>query len=312
MRLGRRFYERVEASVKESKHIEFKEMFDEASSHDWCEIVKDIVAIANSGGGCILIGVRNDGSSVQIETDFINKLDSAKFMDKIFRYTGEKLISLDIKKINRNDGEAIGLFIDGSNIPKVFHRPGTYDIGGGQQTTAFKEGTVYFRHGAKSEPATSDDIRDAIEREIDRRRRSLVGNLRKVIEAPPDHIIQVVPERLSGVSSIGVSSVRYTNDPRAPAVRYQTPDDEHPYRQRNVIRLFNERLVGKKSINAHDLLCVRRIHKIDSSKPQYYYKSLTGSPQYSQEFVEWIIKSYCGDNNFFEKARIAYSKLSLL
>ena len=36
---------------RESKYIDFKEMFDPDLARDWVEIVKDIVAMANSGPG---------------------------------------------------------------------------------------------------------------------------------------------------------------------------------------------------------------------------------------------------------------------
>ena len=36
--------------------------------------------------------------------------------------------------------------------PIVFTRPGTYSVEGGRQKTAFSQGTVYFRHGAKKRP----------------------------------------------------------------------------------------------------------------------------------------------------------------
>lgn len=36
---------------RESKHVDFKSSFDEESPGEWCELVKDIVAMANSGGG---------------------------------------------------------------------------------------------------------------------------------------------------------------------------------------------------------------------------------------------------------------------
>ena len=55
------------AAKRESKHIEFKEGFDPASGHDWCESIKDIVAIANSGGGVLIFGlttIRDDAWSV--------------------------------------------------------------------------------------------------------------------------------------------------------------------------------------------------------------------------------------------------------
>ena len=45
--------EKAKAAKRESKYIEFKVSFDIDSTQDWCEIIKDIVAIANSGGGII-------------------------------------------------------------------------------------------------------------------------------------------------------------------------------------------------------------------------------------------------------------------
>jgi len=47
---------------KESKHTDFKGRFDTSKAEDWCEIVKDIVAMANSGGGSIVAGIDDDGT----------------------------------------------------------------------------------------------------------------------------------------------------------------------------------------------------------------------------------------------------------
>lgn len=43
--------DQVLAAKRESKHVEFKESFDPTASADWCELIKDVVAIGNSGGG---------------------------------------------------------------------------------------------------------------------------------------------------------------------------------------------------------------------------------------------------------------------
>jgi hypothetical protein len=48
-------------SKSESRTVDFKSKFDPGCAGDWCELVKDVVAIANSGGGSILIGVDDDG-----------------------------------------------------------------------------------------------------------------------------------------------------------------------------------------------------------------------------------------------------------
>lgn len=41
----------------ETAEIEFKEYFDLTSAQDWCEIVKDIISIANTDGGIIIFGL---------------------------------------------------------------------------------------------------------------------------------------------------------------------------------------------------------------------------------------------------------------
>jgi predicted HTH transcriptional regulator len=60
--------ERAITAQKESKHVDFKAEFDPNSRHDWCEIIKDIVAMANSGGGAILIGLKDDGKPSNFDT----------------------------------------------------------------------------------------------------------------------------------------------------------------------------------------------------------------------------------------------------
>ncbi len=54
--------ERARLAKRESKYAEFKERFDPESDGEWAEIVKDFAAIANSGGGIVAIGLRNNGS----------------------------------------------------------------------------------------------------------------------------------------------------------------------------------------------------------------------------------------------------------
>ena len=52
---------RVKRAKRESKYMEFKSEFDPSSSENWCEILKDVVAISNSGGGLIGFGLDSHG-----------------------------------------------------------------------------------------------------------------------------------------------------------------------------------------------------------------------------------------------------------
>lgn len=45
------------AASAETDAMDFKAAFEAAVPGAWCELVKDMVAIGNSGGGAIVIGV---------------------------------------------------------------------------------------------------------------------------------------------------------------------------------------------------------------------------------------------------------------
>ena len=104
-----RHIEKVKKAKRESKYIEFKEKFDINSSQDWCEIIKDIVAIANSGGGAIIF-VNNHGKASEYDVSSILDLDPAKITDKIAKYTNQQFSEFEIEEFKR-DGKKIAVLI---------------------------------------------------------------------------------------------------------------------------------------------------------------------------------------------------------
>ena len=301
--------EKIKGVKRESKYVDFKENFDVDSQRDWCEIIKDIVAMTNSGGGVILIGIKNDGTPSEFDIKKIFKIDPAQMTDKIAKYTLEQFSDFEIREVTKNKHKIAMLLIEGKSSPMIFVRPGTYNFGDGQQNTAFSRGTIYFRHGAKSEPGDSNDIKKVIDREVERSRKFWLGNIRKVVKAPSGHIVHVLPPEVR-VSTISTATpIRIVDEPRAPPYRLETPDITHPHRQKEVIQIFNQKLQGKKSINTYDMFCVRRVYDIDRKKPQHCYESKYASPQYSENFVKWLIGQFNKDSSFFEKAREKYNNL---
>jgi len=201
---------------RESRNIEFKETFSPNSPQDWCEIIKDIVAIANSGGGIILFGVDSLGKVSRTPLQPVAQLDPADIADKVCKYTGSTELELEIRRVRKRKRELVVFVMQGVSIPIVFKKPGTYDIGAGKQRTAFSVGTVYFRHGAKSEPGTTDDLRRALERAMNVIRKSWIKGVRKVVQAPEHSRIVTVLSSVPGTNaSSGMTMVRAVNDPDA-------------------------------------------------------------------------------------------------
>jgi hypothetical protein len=100
--------------------------------------------------------------------------------------------------------------------------------------------------------------------------------------------------------------IRLTTDPHAPLYGQVDPDRSHPYRQKEVIREVNARLVGV-SVNAFDVLSVRRVHAItEETRPEFVHVPKFGSPQYSDAFVDWLVGEYERDPEFFTRAKAKY------
>ena len=303
---------RVEAAVaaeSESTSVDFKERFDPKSARDWCETVKHIIAMANSGGGCLVFGVRDNGTPSGWDPKPILAVDPATVTDKVSKYTTRQFAEFAIVDAKRHGESVAVLVVNEARVPIVFSKPGMYSVDGRRQKRAFAQGTVYFRHGAKSEPGTTEDLTGVLERRLKEERDHLLQNVRRVFKAPPGHGVVLVSSSAIIDPEAPTTAIRLTGNPDAPEFRPVSPDVAYPFRQKEVIEEVNRRLSGRCKINQYDMLCVRRVCRIDKSKPQFVEDRKFSSPQYTKRFVEWIIKQYEADPKFFGRARSAYRAL---
>lgn len=120
-----RFLPRAREAKRESKTVEFKEQFDTDNDCDWRELMKDLVAIANVGGGVILVGVKNDGTISGTDIRSVLALDGATICDKLASYLGEDFDDFEIKAITRG-GISVAAIVIGpaEEAPLTFCSPG--------------------------------------------------------------------------------------------------------------------------------------------------------------------------------------------
>jgi schlafen family protein len=290
---------------RESKYVDFKRLFNPASAGEWCELIKDIVAMANSGGGIILIGLDNGGVPSKEDVHPVLKIDHAMLVDKIHKYTGQPFSDIEIHEAKK-EGEQIAIFkISEVKVPLVFQNVGTYEVSPGKQKTAFSRGTVYFRHGAKSEPGTTEDIRKVIERQLETIRSEWLDGVRKVVKAPQGSSVTVFSGEVKESNSPDATPIRLVNDPNAPTYRLLDHDISYPHRQTELVNVVNRMLPEGIKINTYDILAIRRTHGIDCNQ-HYCHKSKFGSQQYSDAFAKWIVEEHKKNPNFFKKAREEY------
>ena len=217
--------ERAKRAARESKFLDFKREFDPASPGACCELVKDIVAFANSGGGIIVFGVADDGSPSRFNPAALLKFDAANFTTQIAKYTGHQFADVEVVEIDRTGHRCAALIVGSSNIPLVFTRPGTYEItpagGKQQQKTAFSVGTVYFRHNSKSEPRNRDDLIAWRDAEIERHRKAWLGGIRKVVATSAHETVKVGTAELDVAIGRGVGVRKVTSCQSSPGVDFK-------------------------------------------------------------------------------------------
>src|SRR5579871_3154531 len=201
-----RFLQKAQLATAESKHIEFKREFDPSSAEAKCELVKDIVALANSGGGVVVFGVEDGGGRSSVDCSHLASLDLAILTNLIEKYTNYQFHQFELHNIARSVSSHTCVLVGDVEYPLIFTKPGTYAAAEGKQKTAFAQGTVYFRHGAKSEPGRRDDLAEWHKRALARARKGWLGNIRKVVHAPPASSVilgtaaEIVPIGLGEIS----------------------------------------------------------------------------------------------------------------
>jgi len=104
-------------------YIDFKDGFDIDSEKDWCDIVKNSVAMANSGGGIILIGAGDDGVPSGSDVTPVLDIDPAVLADMIAAYTGERFSGFKIAELDKEGVKIAALLIESVSIPMVFIKP---------------------------------------------------------------------------------------------------------------------------------------------------------------------------------------------
>ena len=294
--------------TSECADADFKATFDPGDSGAWLELVKDLVAVANSGGGTILIGLNDDGSPSGADVSAALGLDPADITNKVHKYTGTQFHAFEVIECHKGDAEVCALRVGAVGVPLVFVKVGTYETSPGKQKTVFSVGTVYFRHGAKSEPGTSEDLRQFLAREVEATRRSWLDGIVKVVEAPSGSRVAILPPESQQAGPSGAVPLRLTDDPAAPAYYAVPLDKTHPFRQKELVKEVNERLAGRRAINSHHVVCVRRVHEVQKNL-SFCYTQNYASPRYSQAFVDWIVAQYETDPAFFERTKARFDAM---
>jgi len=176
----------------ESAQQDYKLAYNGEDPADRLELVKNLVALANAGGGQLIFG-RNDTEFVGLDLETLKALDSARLADFVDKFTTPAKLVISHEHISfEGDRTLCVVRVDAAAVPIVMADIGNYADKGGRTKSAFLKGDIWTRHGSRTERVTYEDIRQWIERARRDERETILGRINKVIDIPEGAEIQIV------------------------------------------------------------------------------------------------------------------------
>lgn len=177
----------------ERADLERKRSVDLDDRLDSLRLVKEIAAMANSGGGRIIVGVLDDGNEVGIAPALAAKFDPARIGDLLDSFLSPDRIEVDVKRRVLPAGdEVLELLVPAAvRPPLVLCKSGNYEVAGKQQEV-FGAHSVFVRRNTKAERARRADFLRWTEEAEERIRATLLERVAMVVEAPHDAHVRLV------------------------------------------------------------------------------------------------------------------------
>lgn len=187
-------------AMAESRSREYVSQYDPASREDQLKLVKEIVAMANTAGGTIFLGVEDDGKRPGLPHDTVTHLDPARLGDLVGRFVSPDEVEFEVStdEAAKPGRSIVAIKVDRfAHPPLVFTKPGTYEHSSGKQHEVFRQHSVVVRRQTRAEPATREDFRRWREEAIRQEREDWRARVRLIAELPPGAtLIEAGPEAL--------------------------------------------------------------------------------------------------------------------
>jgi hypothetical protein len=286
---------RRDESAPPQQRAEQVRHLDGSSDHDWSELIRDLIALANSGGGQIAV---HDDSGI---------LTAAAIMKRLLQVTDANFSDIEVlhaETADRADKSVrVGPAIFPIGISSAIHRENATITD--PRETILQPGAFYVWRDGRGVPGTSADMREFIERLARRLSRRSLRRIRRLLTRPIELLDKPKRKPATVARSAGenLKPVRIVTDPDAPALQPQDVDRLYPWRQKDLMRELNKRL-GRRMLNSYDIQAVRRQHRLDD-RPDFVFNLPGAGRRYSPAVADWIMSKYAGDSEFFRKARAA-------
>lgn len=170
--------------------------FDPDTVVDRLKLVRLVVAMANGGGGRVVLGAPSTGEAQGLGSSAAEMVTGAWVGALVGEFTGGDPLDLAVDQRPATEGRmVVEIGVRGCpEPPLVLERAGTYPDTSGQEQTVFESRSVYTRRRGRTERARRDDYRRWRADAVEQVRRQVAERLALVVEAPVGAQIRVLTE----------------------------------------------------------------------------------------------------------------------
>lgn len=166
--LGENKIEHLLSLKFEEEKLDYKSYSQLTSNYEEKEfkvnLVCDIVAMANTFGGYLILGVEDGSFDLKGVDEKILKLFAEEKVQNYIHSCIETNISIKLKSTKISEKDVICICISKHSIPIPFKKQGAYKNSSGKDIIKFKKGEIFVRHGSISERANYSDMLNFMER----------------------------------------------------------------------------------------------------------------------------------------------------
>lgn len=165
----------------ERLNLDLKITFDRTHPASMLRLVKELVAMANAGGGTVRIGA-SETESPGVDASLLEILDSSRVQKEIdnFIAPAEASLSHSIKRLD-NGKVIIDLTVEGrGKYPYIFAKDGQYTAG--KVRNVFRAGDIYIRRGTTGKRAGYNEVVSLIDQAEERGRTRYLDHLKRMFE----------------------------------------------------------------------------------------------------------------------------------
>lgn len=177
--LGPKKAEELITRKRESAKLDYKATYDPQRTRDVVELAKDVVAMANTAGGYMVIGVDDAGEEIGLSEDEAARMDEATLRAQVGGFIGTALeLFVDRAVVLQDKRYAIITVLRSPRSPVVFERIGQYQKNAKAEIVpVFRPGDVFVRHGSASERWNQEDVQTIYSRVVEREKERWIAEV---------------------------------------------------------------------------------------------------------------------------------------